>query len=81
MILELGAEVAYPVAETTATGFLFGAAQILSFFLGLVQTIIIDGTKDGSVKGIIIYGSLFYFSILLIYLSKEKLNRQSAEIM
>ena len=43
IMLELGCEIAFPVAEGTATGMLFAMGNFAGFLLGICMTMIVRG--------------------------------------
>ena len=72
-------EVVFPLAEGSATGYLFSAAATFGFVLGLGSIAVIDNT-EGKLAIYIVMGLhclLLCLSLLATYLTKETLNRSA----
>lgn len=76
IMLELGCEIAFPVAEGTAAGLLFAMGNFAGFALGVFLTLIVQGESKGqTLGGLGFCFGIFLVGIGLIYFMKEEKNR------
>lgn len=76
IMLELACEIAFPVAEGTATGMLFAMGNFAGFALGLCLTVIVEGeTKMQTLGGLAFCFGMFLVGLILLWFMKEEKNR------
>ena len=72
-------EVVFPLAEGSATGYLFASSQTFGFILGVISITIVDTASEKSAwKVYLVMGLhciLLTLSFLFTFLTKETLNR------
>jgi hypothetical protein len=72
IMIELSCEIAFPVAEGTATGMLFAMGNFAGFALGLFLTLIVQGeTKGQSLGGLGFCFGMFLVGLVLVYFMQE----------
>lgn len=80
-VVELAAETCYPVAESTSTGFLFAASQIVGFTVGTIASSVVDGdSKKTTNIGFIILLCVFIIPVITILFAKQDFKRTREEI-
>jgi FLVCR family feline leukemia virus subgroup C receptor-related protein len=81
IMLELGCELAYPVGEGAAVGFMIAGGNLGGFLIGFLMSLYVRGENERqTVAGLATVLCVFIIGFGLIFLVKEVKKRQRAEI-
>lgn len=80
IMLELGCELAYPVGEGAAVGFMIAGGNLGGFLIGFVMSLYVKGESvEQTVAGLATVLCVFIVGFGLVVLCKENKKRQRAE--